>query len=171
MRRGWPIALYLLLVVSAGLAVYAQRSAGVDPLVAKASSVLFLAFAVGFAIYRFALVAARKYSPFKAFFQVFIAALFFMVLLWPAFQPPRKAGASPLVHALSAIDAEKRALAAELAGHRRDVAAAPRLVELLSDSAPAVRAAAHGALVRLNDGLDLGSGDDEASKQAWKERF
>ncbi len=55
-----------MLVVSAGIAFYAQRSLGVDPVVARLAPWVFLAFALGFAVYRLALVAAGRYSPFKA---------------------------------------------------------------------------------------------------------
>lgn len=172
-RPVWPMILYVLLVASAALALYAQR-APVAPGLSRVAPWIFLAFAVGFAGYRFALVAARRYSPFKAFFQVFTAALFFMLLLWPGLttRPPAGSpGTGPLAAALSSGDAEKRALAAELAGFRRDVSAAPALVALLRDPAAPVRAAAHGALVRLNDGVDLGGPDDEAARAAWGERF
>jgi hypothetical protein len=172
-RPVWPMVLYVLLVASAALALYAQRFP-VSGEWARLAPWMFLAFAVGFAGYRFALVAARRYSPFKAFFQVFTAALFFMLLLWPGLSTPvadRAGGASGLAAALASPDAEKRALAAEVAGYRREFAVAPALVKLLSDSAPAVRTAAHDALVRLNDGVDLGSADDAEARAAWGERF
>lgn len=171
-RPAWPMVLYALLVASAALALYAQR-APVAPGLSKVAPWIFLAFAVGFAGYRFALVAARRYSPFKAFFQVFTAALFFMLLLWPGLngKPGEVAAPSTLASALSSPDAEKRALAAEVAGYRREAAAGPALVKLLEDAAPEVRAAAHGALVKLNGGTDLGPADDAAARAAWQERF
>jgi hypothetical protein len=165
------MALYALLVASAGLAMYAQR-APVAPELSRMSTWIFLAFAVGFAAYRFALVAARRYSPFKAFFQVFIAALFFMLLLWPGRSGP-VAGDVPqgLPAALRSNDAQKRALAAEVAGFRGDVAQAAALVRLLEDPSPDVRAAAHTALVKLNGGVDLGAAEESAARAAWRERF
>jgi len=170
-RPAWPMALYALLVASAALALYAQRAPVGDEL-SRVAPWIFLAFAVGFAAYRFALVAARRYSPFKAFFQVFTAALFFMLLLWPGraalapVEPPKG-----LPGALASSDVEKRALAAELAGFRGDAAVAPALAKLLDDPAPAVREAAHGALVKLNGGVDLGAADDASARAAWRERF
>lgn len=171
-RPVWPMVLYFLLVASAALALYAQR-APVAPELARVAPWIFLAFAVGFAGYRFALVAARRYSPFKAFFQVLMAALFFMLLLWPgrAPGPAGGQGASTLSAALASPDAEKRALAAELAGFRADRSAALTLVKLLEDPDAAVRTAAHAALVRLNGGTDLGAADDAAARAAWQERF
>lgn len=166
MRPLWPMVLYALLVAAAALALYAQR-APVSPTLARVAPWLFLAFAVGFAGYRFALVSARRYSPFKAFFQVLMAALFFMLLVWPRPQTP-VAGlqASPLAGAMASPDVTTRALAAEVAGYRADVSAAPRLLQLLSDADATVRQAAHASLVRLNGGEDLGP--DAA---AWRERF
>ncbi|MEW5737684.1 MAG: HEAT repeat domain-containing protein [Myxococcota bacterium] len=176
-RPVWPMVLYVLLVASAALALYAQRFP-VSAELARVAPWIFLAFAVGFAGYRFALVAARRYSPFKAFFQVFTAALFFMLLLLPGLQGPAAVGgtdgaggASGLAVALASADAEKRALAAEVAGFRKDASVAAALVRLLGDTSPAVREAAHGALVRLNDGVDLGPADDAAARAAWGERF
>jgi hypothetical protein len=168
------MVLYLLLVASAAVALYAQR-APVAPELTRVAPWIFLAFAVGFAGYRFALVAARRYSPFKAFFQVLLAALFFMLLLWPGRSTGLAEGEggvrSPLARALASPDADKRALAAELAGFRADRQAAPALVKLLEDPDATVRAAAHAALVRLNGGVDLGAADDAAARAAWQERF
>jgi hypothetical protein len=168
------MVLYLLLVASAAVALYAQR-APVAPELTRVAPWIFLAFAVGFAGYRFALVAARRYSPFKAFFQVLLAALFFMLLLWPGRSTGLAEGEggarSRLSRALASPDADKRALAAELAGFRADRQVAPALVKLLEDPDATVRAAAHAALVRLNGGVDLGAADDAAARAAWQERF
>ncbi len=160
-RPAWSMVLYVLLVLSAGVAFYAQRSPGLNPDVARISPWIFLVFAVGFAVYRVALVAARRYSPFKAFIQVFLAALFFLLLLSPRIEAP----ASEVV-LLQHRDERVRAQAAELAGWRNDQQQAPALVVLLDDPAPAVRAAAHEALVKLNGGIDLGTTSD-----AWRKRF
>ena len=129
---------------------------------------LFLVFVVGFAAYRLALVAAKRYSAFKAFFQIFVAALFFLLLLLPGspFRSRRADTAAPLAALLKDPDAKVRALAAEVAGYRRDTSTAQLLVILLADPEPAVRDQAHDALVRLNEGGDLG-----AAIPAWKERF
>ena len=160
-RPLWSIVLYVLLVLSAGVAMYAQRSPGVDPAIARTAPWIFLIFALGFAIYRLALVAARRYSPFKAFIQIFLAALFFLLLLFPRVQGQADA------HALLSHPEEKvRALAAEVAGWRGDQAQGAAVVKLLDDPAPEVRSAAHDALVKLNAGVDLGT-----STTAWGKRF
>ncbi len=158
----WSMTLYVLLVLSAGVAFFAQRNPGFDPRVAKAAPWVFLSFAVGFALYRVALVGARRYSPFKAFFQIFLAALFFLLLLFPGAQRPAVARSGLLGHA----DARVRAQAAELSGWRADLRAAPLLPALLEDDSAEVRSAAHRALVRLNDGADLG-----VQRSAWEQRF
>lgn len=160
-RPAWSIALYALLVLSAGVAFYAQRSAGLHPEVARVAPWIFLVFALGFATYRVALVAARRYSPFKAFIQVFLAALFFLLLLSPRFEAPGDQGSL-----LQSPDARVRAQAAELVGWRAEVGQAPALVGLLDDPSPLVRSAAHEALVKLNGGADLGTASD-----GWRRRF
>lgn len=160
-RPAWSIVLYALLVLSAGVAFYAQRSPGLNPDVARISPWIFLVFALGFAVYRVALVAARRYSPFKAFIQVFLAALFFLLLLSPRLEVPGEQ-ASLLSHR----DERVRAQAAELAGWRADQSQAPALVGLLDDPSAPVRAAAHEALVKLNGGADLGT-----ASEAWRKRF
>jgi hypothetical protein len=160
-RPVWSIVLYALLVLSAGAAFYAQRSPGIDPLLARVTPLLFLVFALGFSIYRIALVAARRYSPFKAFIQIFLASLFFLLLLFPRAEVSPE-GSSLLSHP----EARVRAQAAELSGLKGDASQGAGLVKLLSDPAPEVRAAAHDALVKLNGGTDLG-----ASADAWSKRF
>jgi hypothetical protein len=166
-RPVWSMVLYGLLVSAAGVALYAQRSPAVDPSIARLSPWLFLVFALGFAIYRVALVAARRYSPFKAFIQIFLAALFFMLLLAPEAPLGPRRGDSLAGHP----DARVRALQAEVTGLRGDASAAPSLVNALRDGDAAVREAAHGALVKLNAGLDLGPADDAAAREAWGKRF
>jgi HEAT repeats len=163
-RPAWTLALYGVLAASAGLSVVAQRSPGIDPAVGKAAAWVFLVFAVGFTGYRLALVVARRYSPFKAFLQVLIAALFFLLLLVPAVEaPPRAAGRHALLgHPEPAV----RALAARVIGLERDASGGPELVGLLRDPAPEVRGAAHQALVELAGGSDLGD-----SPEAWRGRF
>jgi hypothetical protein len=163
-RPGWPLALYAILVASAALSVFAQRSPGIDPLVGRAAAWVFLVFAVGFTGYRLALVASGRYSPFKAFFQVLIAALFFLVLLAPAVQVH---GPGLRSHPLLAHpDPAVRVLAAKVIGLEADASGAQALVGLLDDPSAEVRAAAHHALVQLSGGADLGP-----RPAPWKDRF
>lgn len=163
LRPALPLALYALLVGSAGAALWAQRAPKELPeAVAVSAPYLFLLFAVGFAGYRFALVAAGRYSAFKAFFQVGVAAVFFMLLMRPtgAFAP--RAGALPAPTASIATllhdpHPTVRALAAELARHRPQSPEVTRaLIAALGDADPTVREQAHASLVQLNSGVDLG---------------
>ncbi|PZR17373.1 MAG: hypothetical protein DI536_03355 [Archangium gephyra] len=161
-RPFWSLVLYALLVISAGVALFAQRAPNVSPRLVQLSPWLFLTFALGFTVYRLALVLARRYSPFKAFIQIFLAALFFMLLLFP-----RAAGQSTVASSLLLnADSRVRAMAAENAGFRGDVTQARALVPLLGDPEETVRSAAHEALVKLNGGSDLGS-----ERSAWEARF
>lgn len=164
------IGLFVLLVTSAGIAFWAQKNPGLAPVwLERSAPWVFLLFAVGFAAYRFALVAARRYSAFKAFFQVAVALMFFMLLLLPGTQAP-VSGVAPAPVALSSLladaDPKVRALAAEVSGYREDQTQVKALIGLLSDPDPAVAEAAQKALVRLNQGNDLGN-----SPAKWQERF
>ena len=156
LRPLWSMVLYALLVLSAAIAMYAEHSSGVSPVIARSAPWIFLIFALGFSIYRIALVAARRYSPFRAFIQIFLAALFFLMLLSPRVQGKATGSGSLLKHP----DARVRALAAEVSGWRAERGQARELVLLLEDSSPQARLAAHEALVKLNDGVDLGPADD-----------
>lgn len=170
MRPGLTLALYGLLVLSGAGALWAQRTPeGVPVAVARAAPWVFLAFAIGFAAYRFSLVAAKHYSPFKAFFQVGIAFTAFFLLLRPDIAPTP--GAHPPTQDLLALykdpDPTVRALAAEVARYRADgLSTARALVPLLKDENEAVRTVAHQTLVQFNSGSDLG-----ADSKAWAERF
>jgi hypothetical protein len=161
-RPAWSIALYVLLVSAAALALFAQRSPTVSPAIAAAAPWVFLSFVLGFTVYRVALVAARRYSPFKAFVQVFIAAIFFALLLAPK---ARVKGGGPEA-LLRDRDPRVRAVAAEVLGWRGAGEHARALVPLLEDADPEVRAAVRAALVKLNAGVDLGD-----SRAAWEARF
>lgn len=160
-----PVVLYGLLVGSALLAFWAQRTEAAPEPLSRFAPWAFLAFAIGFAAYRLALVAAKRYSAFKAFSQIFMAALFFMLLLLPqVVQPPQ--GALTPAALLDDRDPRVRALSAEVMGWRGQVMDASKLVPLLSDPDDRVRAAAHDALVKFNGGVDLGF---EGAK--WRERY
>jgi hypothetical protein len=163
-RPGWPLALYAILVSSAGLSLVGQRSSGLDPTLGRSAAWVFLVFALGFAGYRLALVAARRYSPFKAFLQVLFAALFFLVLLFPAVGVP---GRGPHLHPLLGHgEPAVRSLAARVIGLEHDLSGGAELASLLEDPSPEVRSEAHQALVRLAEGTDLGS-----LPGPWRERY
>ncbi len=168
-RPGLTLVLYALLASSFGAALWAQSNpAGVPVVVARGAPWVFLVFAVGFAAYRFALVASRHYSAFKALFQIAIAIAGFLLLVYQPAPPAQARTASKDLVALFAdTDPQVRALAAELARYRGggpEVAKA--LVPLLKDPDATVRAVAHDSLVQFNSGQDLG-----VDPKAWGERF
>lgn len=164
-------ALYVLLVLSAALALWVRSGEGRPPVqVAQAAPWVFLAFVIVFALYRFGLVRARRYPAFKAFFQVGAALLFFMLLL-----PGNRMGFAPgvrgeLPELLRDSNPDVRAVAAEVARYRGDKRVAPSLVDALSDPDARVRAEAHRSLVQLS-GEDLGSPEDPEARRAWRERY
>lgn len=164
----WSVVLYALLVVAAGMALYAQRAPNIDPSLARIAPWLFMVFALGFSAYRFALVAARRYSPFKAFLQVSLAVIFGLTLMFP--KPPATE-AQVQTGLFGHADSRVRAMAAEVSGWRGEMSSARSLVSLLSDESVEVRVAAHAALVKLNAGEDLGAAEDGAAREAWRKRF
>lgn len=135
-----PIALYVLLTISAGLALYGQSTPHFSGTLGKVAPWVFLAFACGFAVYRIALVIARRYSPFKAFGQISVAALFFMLLLQHRPRVPENLLRHP--------DASVREAAATLCGYEDRGLCARYLQVLLEDPSMRVRVAAARALER-----------------------
>jgi HEAT repeats len=70
---------------------------------------------------------------------------------------------------LRSSDPRVRALAAEVAGNRAAARYAADLVDRLDDGDPAVRAAAHAAIVRLF-GQDVSPGEEgPAAQRKWRE--
>lgn len=160
-------ALYALLVLSALFTFWAGGDiAGhaLPPWTQKAAPTVFAVFLVVFAVYRFALVRAKKYPAATGMFQVGLGALIWVMLLPGTRQKIAPPGAQDEVVALmSSPDARARAVAAELAGYRGQGAKyGALLIDRLDDSDPAVRSAAHAALVRLA-GTDAGPTAD-----AWR---
>lgn len=180
LRPMLTVILYVLLVASAALALWVARNASsVEPGLVKVAPWMFLAFAVGFAAYRLSLVAARRYSAFKAFFQVGAAALFFMLILPGPPKPPP--AALPQERDWPALltdsNATVRALAAnlvryeipwgELDAKKRHAEVLSSLVTALEDEDASVREAAHRTLVQIF-GRDLGPADSPEARKAWK---
>ncbi|MBL8950960.1 MAG: hypothetical protein JNK82_09305 [Myxococcaceae bacterium] len=188
-RPGLTLGLYALLALSFGAALWAQANpAEVPPFVARGAPWVFLVFAVGFAAYRFALVASRRYGAFKAFFQIFVAVAVFLLLLFqPApsaersgatFGAPRRGEATGGGQTVKSVsndltvlfrdpDPQVRALAAELSRYRGGGPEVPRaLIPLLVDPDAAVKTVAHDSLVQFNSGQDLGN-----DPKVWGERF
>ncbi len=160
--------LYGLLASAAALALFSSARGELLPTAVRAVAPLaFGGFLALFAVYRFALVRAGRYPPFRAFFQVGAGLLFILFLLPGA---GRKAEGAPrsLPELMADADPQVRALACEVARHRpagREVALA--LASRLEDPEPAVRGEAARSLAALA-GRDLGAGADEAqARQRW----
>ena len=163
--------LYLLLVASAGVALYSWRFPATLPTALGAAAPwLFLAFAALFSTYRWVLIQRRKYPAFKGLFQIGVAVLFFM-LLSPWANLPQEPAVDRVARLLGDSRPEVRALAAEVAGSRADgIRYGSRLVRGLKDPDPEVRDQAHRSLVRLA-GTDLGPPNEPAAVEAWTQRF
>jgi hypothetical protein len=166
-------ALYFLLVVSAGLALFARRYPGGLPSgIDRVAPILFLVFLAAFAFYRVGLMRARKYPVVKGFFQIGAGLLFFMLLL-PHAELHDRAVSAPLglAAALSDRNARVRELAAELARYRPGGARyAHQLATALEDPDPRVREQAHASLVSLT-GVDLGAPSNPDAVKAWRDRY
>jgi hypothetical protein len=161
-------SLYGLLASAAALALLSSARGELLPNAVRAVAPLaFGGFLVLFAVYRFALVRAERYPPFRAFFQVGAGLLFILFLLPGA---GRKIQGEPrsLAELMADADPQVRALACEVARHRpagRGVALA--LTSRLDDPVPAVREEAAKSLAALA-GADLGAGADPAqAKHRW----
>jgi HEAT repeats len=166
-------ALYVLLVASALLTFWAGGDIGgreLPPRAAAAAPVLFAIFLVVFAVYRLALVRAKKYPAATGLFQIGLAALVWVLLLPGSRQRIGHDAGDDVQILMRSSDGRVRALAAEVAGARGNASRyGSELVELLGDTDPAVRRAAHAALVRLL-GTDASPGGEGAEAQRkWRE--
>lgn len=163
--------LYLLLVASAILALGARRFPGLLPEKLEiVAPTLFLVFLICFALYRLAVVRAKRYPAFKAFFQIGAAVLFFTLLL-PGAKNRYDGPVDEVEMLLSDGNPRVRALAAEVVRYRAEgLKYGPLLVRALRDDDPRVRQEAHRSLVILA-GQDLGGPDDEQAVKAWEKRF
>jgi hypothetical protein len=169
-------ALYALLVASAVLTFWAGGSIGGRQLpagAAQAAPILFAVFLVVFAVYRLALVRARKYPAATGLFQIGLGALVWVLLLpgsreriGPAPQP----AADDVAALLASPQPKVRAVAAEVAGYRND----PRryagpLIARLTDGDPRVREVARESLVRLAGGDAAPGLEGRAGQEKWRE--
>jgi hypothetical protein len=166
-------ALYALLVASALLTFWAGgRSIGGRELprwAAQAAPILFAVFLVVFAVYRLALVRAKKYPAATGLFQIGLGALVWVLLLPGSREHIEHAQADDVQELLEAADPRVRALAAEVAGARGDPRRyARQLVNRLDDPDDHVREVARASLVRLAGGFDAGQGSTgSAAQERW----
>lgn len=167
-------ALYALLVLSAGFAFWAGGDIAGHALpewTQVAAPVVFAVFLVVFAVYRLALVRARRYAASVGLFQIGLGALIWVLLLPGTRQKMAVPGPGDEVPALlGSGDPRVRALAAEVAGVRPEgTRYAEALIDRLTDRDARVRVAARAALVRLA-GSDPAAGlDGEAAAARWRE--
>jgi hypothetical protein len=167
-------ALYALLVLSALFTFWAGGDIGGKALPGWTQVVapaLFATFLVVFAVYRFALVRAKRYPAATGLFQVGLGALIWVLLLPGSRQKiaPPHASADELPALLASPDPRVRALAAELAGYRGGPQYAAQLVEHLNDHDPRVRDRARASLVKIA-GSDAAPGEQgDAAVEKWRE--
>jgi len=166
-------ALYALLVASALLTFWAGGEIGgreLPPKAAAAAPVLFAIFFVVFAVYRLALVRAKKYPAATGLFQIGLGALVWVLLLPGSRQRIGQDTGDDVQVLMRSSDTRVRALAAEVAGARGDAGRyGSELVELLDDTEPAVRRAAHASLVRLL-GTDASPGEEgTVAQRKWRD--
>jgi len=122
-----------------------------------------------FAVYRLALVRAKKYPAAMGLFQIGLGALVWVLLLPGTRQRIGREEGDEVQVLMRSSDPRVRALAAEVAGDRGNPRYAADLVERLDDSDPAVRRAAHAALVRLLR-TDVSPGEEgPAAQQKWRQ--
>lgn len=166
-------ALYALLVLSAGFVFWAGGDIAGHALpewTQVAAPVVFAIFLVVFAVYRLALVRARRYAASVGLFQIGLGALIWVLLLPGARQKIAPPGLGDDVPALmTSGDPRVRALAAEVAGGRPDGSRyAAALVERLTDRDARVREAARASLIRLS-GSDAAPGlTGEEAAGRWR---
>jgi hypothetical protein len=164
-------ALYALLVASALMTFFAGSGIGSElpHWAARAAPVLFAIFLVVFAVYRLALVRAKKYPAATGLFQIGLGALVWVLLLPAIRESIGRPPADDVQALMHSSDARVRALAAEVAGDRGQPRKyAPSLVERLDDPDPKVSRAAHDALVKLA-GMDAAPGEEGfVAQEKWR---
>lgn len=140
---------------------------------ARLAPVALLAlFVGGYAVYRFMLARAGRYSEGKALVRVGLMVLLVGVIASIALERPPGPPAGPgldLASPLASPDPVVRALAAEVVRARPAAEAerhAERLLALLDDPAPEVRREARASLGALT-GADAGDGPDAVAR--WRE--
>jgi hypothetical protein len=168
-------ALYALLVASALLTFWAGGSIGGRQLgvrEARAAPILFGIFLVVFAVYRLALVRAKKYPAATGLFQIGLGALVWVLLLPGSRErlaaAPQGARDEVEIH-LASPQPQLRALAAELAGYRNDPARyAGPLIEHLTDADPRVCETARVSLVRMAGGDAAPGASGKSAQELWR---
>ena len=163
-------ALYALLVLSALFTFWSGGEVAgraLPPWTQSVAPTLFAIFLAIFAVYRFALMRAKKYPAAMGLFQVGLGALIWVLLL-PSTRhkvgPSQPSSSDDVPVLLASPDPRVRALAVEVAGYRGDPSRyAAEMIDRLDDADSAVRQRAHAALVRL------AKEDPGREAKAWRE--
>jgi hypothetical protein len=172
----WSLFAILLLASAAALIGLPRAEAGAWSTWLRLVPVMLLVlFVGGYATYRFTLVRAGHYSAGKALVRVGALVLLTGAIAGIALDrptgPPRTVVGLDLAPALAGADPVARALAAEVARHRPRAEALghiPRLIELLDDPSPLVRAEAQATLVAL---AGHGVGDPPGLAERWRQHW
>jgi hypothetical protein len=166
-------ALYGLLVLSALFTFWAGGEIAGHTLpewTRSAAPTLFAIFLVVFAVYRFALVRAKKYPAMTGLFQIGIGALIWVMLL-PSVRlqmmSPTETDTVPSL--MTSADPRVRALASEVAGTRADgTKYAGSLIDRLDDADARVRERARSSLQKLA-GTEAAPGEEgSAAQEKWR---
>jgi len=168
-------ALYALLVASALLTFWAGGSIGGRQLglrEARAAPILFGIFLIVFAVYRLALVRAKKYPAATGLFQIGLGALVWVLLLPGSRErlaAAPEAARDDVVIYLASPQPQLRALAAEVAGYRNDPTRyAGPIIERLADPDPRVRETARESLVRMAGGDAAPGATGPSAQEQWR---
>jgi hypothetical protein len=166
-------ALYALLVLSALFTFWAGGEIAGHSLpewTRGAAPAVFAVFLVVFAIYRMALVRAKKYPAMTGLFQIGLGAIIWVLLLPSTRQrmvTPPDADYVPAL--MTSADPRVRAMSSELAGYRPDgVRYVGALIDRLDDADARVRFQARASLQKLA-GQDPAPGEDgKAAQEKWR---
>jgi hypothetical protein len=166
-------ALYALLVVSALFTFWAGGEIAGHTLpewTRGAAPTVFAIFLIVFAIYRMALVQAKRYPAMTGLFQIGLGALIWVLLLPSTRQrmvSPPETDAVPGL--LSSADPRVRALASEVAGYRPEgTRYAAGLIDRLDDADARVRERARESLQKLA-GTEAAPGEEgKPAQEKWR---
>jgi hypothetical protein len=157
----------MLALAAAGSLLAGTRADLLPATVRLGAPIAFGAFLALFAVYRLALVRARRYPAGKGLVQIGVGAIFLMLLMPGAAREFEASGSRPLAAMLVHPDPAVRALACEVAAFRPDARRyAVALAARLEDPSPQVRLQALASLRRLA-GSDVGM-NGEGSVERWR---
>lgn len=158
--KGIVILLYVLLMVSAVVALLGFSSSLLPESARLVGPAAFAAFYAIFVIYRVVMIRRRRYPVTKAVFQIGLGAIFLMVLFSVRPQDAVNAPLKPASELLRHVDPSVRALACDALaaqGGESLQQASGELKKLLEDRHPEVRTHARKALDRAGAEVPAGT--------------